>query len=124
MSSAIPRDDTGAATYDPVFLHSRREALVILGLWVAMLLWAVPYCYLNGYAGDVDPEQVRTVWGLPSWVFWGIVAPWIFADLFTIWFCFFYMVDDDLGEAHEGEDLREEIPERHAGESRGKGDQA
>ena len=35
--------------YDPVFLHSRREAILIASAWAVGLVWAVPYCYLNGY---------------------------------------------------------------------------
>ena len=99
---------------DPVFLHARREALWILGAWAACLLWAVPYCYLNGY--NRSAEELQTILGMPDWVFWGIVVPWILADVFAIWFCFFYMVDDDLGEAQEGRDLEEEIAQMHSGE--------
>ena len=34
---------------------------------------------------------------MPDWVFWGIAVPWLVCVLFTTWFCFFYMADDDLG---------------------------
>lgn len=93
--------------YDPVFLHARREALIIFLVWVAALLWAVPFCYLNGYGAGVDPAEISTVWGIPAWLFWGIAVPWLAADAFTTWFCFCYMADDDLGEAHEGADIEE-----------------
>ncbi len=82
--------------YDPVFLHSRREAILIAGAWALGLVWAVPYCYLNGYG--LPPGEVGTTFGIPTWLFWGILIPWIAADLFTAWFCFFYFVEDDLGE--------------------------
>ena len=82
--------------YDPVFLHARREAIVIFCTWVVALLWAVPYCYMYGY-NVADPSQIKTVLGIPSWLFWGIAVPWIVANLFTTWFCFAYMEDDDLG---------------------------
>jgi len=84
--------------WDPVFLDSRREAFIILMLWVAALLWAVPYCYLNGFPDTFDEKEFSTVWGIPSWLFWGIAVPWLLADVFTLWFCFFYMKDGDLGE--------------------------
>ena len=102
--------------YDPVFLHSRREALIIFCLWLTALLWAVPFCYFNEFGRPVDPETFSTVLGIPTWLFWGIVVPWLLADIFTIWFCFFYMKDDDLGEVHEGGDLEEEIAELHTKE--------
>ena len=82
--------------YDPVFLHSRREAVLIASGWALGLVWAVPYCYLNGYG--LPPGEVGTTLGVPTWLFWGILVPWIAADLFTAWFCFFYFVEDDLGE--------------------------
>jgi len=86
-------------TYHPTFLHARREALIIFAVWVLALIWAVPYCYFNGY--DTDTANLKTVWGVPAWVFWGIVAPWLAANVFTFWFCFSYMADDDLGEETE-----------------------
>lgn len=89
--STAPSDDTGSLELDPVFLNSKREAWIILGLWGAMLLWAVPYCYINGFQAGLDPEEVELTFGLPSWVFWGIAFPWLVADVFTIWFCLLYM---------------------------------
>lgn len=117
MSSApqnvIPPDEE----FDPVFIHSRREAIIIFCVWVVCLLWAVPYCYNNGYpaAGEqFDPESLVLVWGMPSWVFYGIVLPWLLAILFSTWFCFSYMKDDDLGVANEGVDIEEELAEMNA----------
>ena len=93
-----------SSQYDPVFIHSRREAVVIFCVWLAALLWAVPFCYLNGYGQSVDPSTFPTVLGIPAWLFWGILAPWLAADAVTIWFCFFYMQDDDLSKAGDAAD--------------------
>lgn len=101
---------------DPVFIHSRREALVILAVWATCLVWSVSYCYLNGYR--LSPEEVTTVWGVPTWVAFGIAVPWLLADVFSVWFCFFFMQEDDLGEAHEGLDIEEEIAEMHRDEEK------
>jgi len=97
--------------YDPVFLHARREAVVIFCVWVTAILWVVPYCYFNAYGGNVDPGSISMVMGIPTWLFWGIFVPWLVADAITIWFCFFYMKDDELGEANEGADIEEELAE-------------
>ncbi len=95
---------------DPTFLHARREALLVTALWAACLLWAVPYCYFNGYAeGPLEPDQLATVWGIPSWAFYGIVVPWLLADVATAWFCFRFMKDDDLGTVNEGADIAEDL---------------
>jgi hypothetical protein len=104
-------------TDDPVYRHSRREAIVIFFVWLAAACWAIPFCYLNGYEPPQDPEFVRTVLGIPSWVFWGIVMPWLMADLVTIWLCFEFIQNDDLGEAHEGEDVAEDVAELHVSEA-------
>ena len=81
--------------YDPVFIHARREAIIIFCTWLVGLLWAVPYCYRYGY-NVADPSQITTVFGIPSWFFWGIAVPWIVANLFTTWFCFGFMKDAEL----------------------------
>lgn len=99
---------------DPVFLNSRREAIVISGLWFAALLWTVPYCYICGYQPLDDPEQLRTVMGIPSWVFWGVAAPWGACGLVTIALCMFCIRDDDLGEAPE--DAESELSAQSAGD--------
>ena len=120
MSSGNP--DQTPTEYDPVFIHSRREALIILCLWVACLVYAVPYCYINGYSQEVDPAQLETVVGIPAWVFWGIAFPWILATLFTIFFCLFVMRDDDLGTVSEGHDRQSAAPkESHDSRTKSEG---
>ncbi|QDV38144.1 hypothetical protein [Tautonia plasticadhaerens] len=107
---------------DPVYLDSRREALVILLAWLACMIWTVSYCYVNGYtrhdrvAGEVSalvpdlgrfdrtPDSLGTPFGLgiPDWALWGIVVPWVACVGFSAWLCFAYMKDDpepmDRGE--------------------------
>ena len=90
------RQHTLEEGWDPVFLSARREALIIFAIWIVALLWAVPYCYFAGY-GISSGDQLETVLGVPSWAFWGIAAPWIVANAFTVWFCLRFMRDDPLG---------------------------
>lgn len=108
-SSDSHRDE---ARYDPLFLHARREAIVILAAWAACFAWSVTYCTQTGY--NLSPESLATIWGMPRWVFFGIVVPWVTADVFAVWFCFFFMVDDDLGETAEGLDIEEELAQMRA----------
>ena len=37
------------------------------------------------------PFQLSMVLGLPAWVFWGIVLPWLVVDVVAVWFCFVWM---------------------------------
>ena len=76
--------------------HARREGLVIMAVWAASLAWSAGYAALFGYRQP--PGSVRIVWGFPSWVLWSVVVPWGLCLIFTVWFCFFFMADDDLGE--------------------------
>ncbi len=90
--------------FDPLVLHARRETLVILAAFAVCMVWSIGWCYCVGYLGP-DGGPVSKVLGMPSWVFWGVAVPWLAADLFAVWFCFFFMVDDPLGEAQDETDL-------------------
>lgn len=110
---------------DPVYLNSRREAILILTVWACCVIYTVGYCYWNGYLShesgpnttgpalgamvgtleslNRDPESLTTPLGLgiPDWVFWGICMPWLFCIVFTFWFCLCYFKTDDLGPEME-----------------------
>ncbi|MBA62015.1 MAG: hypothetical protein CMJ76_06575 [Planctomycetaceae bacterium] len=93
---------------DPTFLNSRREAIIVFICWFVAMCWAIPYCYFNGY-NVADPSQIPTTFGIPSWIVWGIGAPWVAADVFTYWLCFWFMKDDDLGVAGDEEHLSDAV---------------
>jgi hypothetical protein len=40
---------------------------------------------------------------MPHWIIWSVVLPWSLCFLFSIWFSFVYMADDDLGKDQEGQ---------------------
>jgi len=108
---------------DPIFRHTRREAWFIMILWTACLIYNCTYCYLYGYLShpphpvstgpsigemvgpltsfDRDPATLTTPLGLgiPDWVFYGVVMPWLFCIVATFWFCLFIFVEDDLSSA-------------------------
>ena len=96
---------------DPVVLHTRREALLILAAFAVCLIWSVSWCYLGGY-GEPAAAPLATVLGMPSWVFWGVLVPWLAADAFAVWFCFFHMADDPLGEPEDEAGPDDGLPER------------
>lgn len=98
---------------DPVLKNARREAVIIGAAWLVSTVYCCVYCYLTGYIREgraLGPEDVRPIFGMPSWVFWGIMVPWLVCSLFTFWFAGFYMKDDDLGIDRSDEldsDIRE-----------------
>jgi hypothetical protein len=76
--------------------HARREGLVIMAAWTLALLWSVGYGYLAGYHRPAT--EITLILGMPDWVFWSVVLPWGICFAFSVWFCFFFMADDDLGQ--------------------------
>jgi hypothetical protein len=78
--------------------NARREGLLILAVWLAALVWSVSVGY---FAGAPRDGEMSLVLGMPAWVFWGVVLPWGVCLLFSVWFCFGYIADDDLGRDPE-----------------------
>jgi hypothetical protein len=99
-SESSSENDEKNIRYDPVLLHARRESLVILACFCVCLVWSASWCYLNGYNQPAGSE-VSKILGMPSWVFWGVLVPWLSADVFIMWFTFFFMAEDPLGESKE-----------------------
>ena len=88
-------------TADPVYVHSKREGIVILVIWALGFAWTVPYCYLTGFQTTTENWELTMTWGIPSWVFWGIAFPWFISGVLSILLCLFYIKDDDLGQADD-----------------------
>ena len=84
-----------------IYRHARQEARLVMLVWLAALIYTLVFCTYAGYEDGTAP--LRLIGGIPSWVYWGVVVPWIAAIAFTTWFCFRFMADDYLGadeEAH------------------------
>ncbi len=91
-----PTPESGATSeFDSVYLNSIRETRVLLIGFVVFLGWTIGSSMLTGYGTDVEIVSSRTL-GMPSWVFWSVLIPWIAATLFTFWFAWFYMANDSL----------------------------
>lgn len=58
------------------------------------MIWTAVACSLG--SGPRPGEEIVTVLGMPRWVFFGVVLPWVAACGFTLWFTMFYMKDTDL----------------------------
>ena len=111
---ATSEDNNSPVRYnDPVFLNSRRESLTILAAWRVGLVWVVGYCYRFGYQAVEASSSI--IWGMPSWVFWGVALPWGLAAVWSVWFGLFRMTEDDLGEGPEDHSTDEEGAGDHHG---------
>ncbi len=99
--SATPFEPDLEYEPDPIFIDSLRESGWILLMWACCFVWTLVTCLSHGYQQDVNPQTFKTVYGIPAWVAYGIVLPWLVADVVTIWFCIFKMKDGDLGESDD-----------------------
>jgi hypothetical protein len=99
MSNSMPDRPEPAAKEQRLLRNARREGLLIMLVWAAALIWTVASGYLLGYRRH--PAEMSTILGMPDWVFWSVVFPWVLCTLFSIWFCFRFMADDDLGSDPE-----------------------
>jgi hypothetical protein len=82
--------------------NARREGLLIMAVWVVCLIWSLTVGYFFGYRRP--PAEMSFILGIPDWVFWSVVLPWTLCLAFSAWFCFLFMVDDDLGQDQESSD--------------------
>ena len=92
---------SGRSDYDPLVANARRELLVTLIAFVVFGMWVVGVSWWSGREPVVDPNDIRTILGMPAWVFWGVALPWAAANGFTFWFCFRFMANDALDDAVE-----------------------
>ncbi|MBL4883649.1 MAG: hypothetical protein JKY95_03805 [Planctomycetaceae bacterium] len=81
--------------YDPAYLNALKELYVMIGIWGVSLVWTVGYCGLFAYQAPGSTQAIPVVWGIPTWVIWGIVLPWVTCGLLTAWFAMFYIKQDD-----------------------------
>jgi hypothetical protein len=98
------RVDEPAGKEQQLLRHARREGLLIMAVWAAALVWSVGSGYVLGY--HRQPQEIGLILGIPDWVFWSVVLPWGICLAFSVWFCFVYMADDDLGHDTEEGDSR------------------
>jgi hypothetical protein len=80
---------------DPVVRSARREAIVSILVWLGAMLYTVGYCWQYGYGRAAS--DVKLIWGIPDWVLWGIVAPWLVCAVISWWFAYGLMSDEPLG---------------------------
>ena len=76
--------------------HAKREGRLIMVVWGACLIWSTVVGYFMGYRRSA--ADMSLIFGMPDWIFWSVVLPWGICLAFSIWFCFRYMADDDLGQ--------------------------
>jgi hypothetical protein len=64
-------------------------------VWVLACVYTVGYAALFAYRTG---EPLQLLFGIPSWVVWGVLAPWLAVTLVTCWYALLGMKDEDLDE--------------------------
>ena len=100
-------EQDGQYSLDPVYVHARSETTVIASLCILFLVITLIICGALGYdKSPTEIAQVDATMGMPTWVFWGLLVPWVMVNILTTVFCFTWMSDDDLSDPDEEAMLR------------------
>jgi len=86
------------------FRQARKEFWFMIATWATFAAWTLTY---NGLRASAE-GPVEIVWGMPSWVVFGVALPWAVATGLTIWFSLAFMKDTPLEEITEAADTRDE----------------
>jgi len=89
------------APENPLLISARREAVVVLLMWLTTGVYSVGYCAWFGYGRTT--ADLHFVLGFPDWIFWGVVVPWVTCAVISLVISNFYMTDEDMGADHDAE---------------------
>jgi hypothetical protein len=79
-------------TPDPTLRQAKREAILILSIWLLALCYTVGVCWWMGYRRD--PADLKLIFGMPDWVLIGILVPWLLMLPISAWIAFGFMPDE------------------------------
>ena len=80
----------------------RREALVVIALWVLGFASTAVILVGWGYVPvDERPAVPPLVWGMPAWVAWGLFVPWFVQIAAVWWFALCVLKDDEPLDGHD-----------------------
>jgi uncharacterized membrane protein len=88
---------------DPVLTSARREALLVLAIWLVACVSSIGICYRLGYGRDA--ATLTYVLGFPDWIFWGIIVPWTVCTVLCFVVPYYVITDEELGEEQAEEQL-------------------
>lgn len=97
----MSQDDKLRQELDPLCVSALLEFKGILIAWAVNFIWTIGFCLAAGY--DVDETQISLVFGMPSWVFWGVMLPWFVVSVYSIWFALTQIADHSLEPTESGD---------------------
>ena len=73
-----------------------KEAKLVVCIWLIGLIYTAVVIGLWGYVPPAErPDQPSLIFGVPSWVVWGLFVPWVVQVGVTWWFALRVLKDDE-----------------------------
>ena len=104
----MTQPDRESAFYTHQARHVRqcwKEARFVGWTWLISLVVVCGIIGRFGYLAPGErPEVPLLVWGMPAWVFWGLLVPWVVLIGVAWWFAACFLKDDEPCEEMVGDD--------------------
>ncbi len=93
MSDKTPDRDAIQARH---FAQCGREARFCAAVWIAAWVLCAAVTARFGYLPpDRRPDEPWLVLGIPGWVLFGVIIPWLVLICLTVWFAAVYLKEDE-----------------------------
>jgi hypothetical protein len=106
VSKIASLSKSGEREEDPLLRNARFEAFLVLATWITAAVYSVTYCRLYGYLPE--NQELKFTFGFPSWIFFGVVIPWLSCALVSLVISLFVMKGDSLGAESDDSLLSED----------------
>lgn len=80
-----------------------KEARFCAAVWIVAWIICAAVTFRFGYLPpDQRPDEPWLVLGMPGWVLFGVIIPWLVLICLTVWFAAVYLKDDEpiVDEVH------------------------
>ena len=91
------------------YRQSLRELWCIVAVCVIFITWTTLIGALTAFTLPEPDSAIPTVLGMPRWVFFTVLFPWIGGNVVIVWFACRFMKDTSLGAVEQdGEEAGDE----------------
>ena len=84
------------------YRQSVRELICVAVIWIVFAILTAVFGAATAFELPSDGEKVPTILGMPRWVCFTVLFPWIACNVAILWFALRFMKDTPL-EASEGQ---------------------